>query len=72
MPNWGLKYVVWKEGKYFVGQCLNVDVSSFGRTKKSALGNLTEALALYFEDADPNQISKVENPEVVSAGPIHA
>ena len=25
-----IKYVVYKEGKYYVSQCLNVDVSSFG------------------------------------------
>jgi len=45
-----LKNVVWKEGQYHVAQCLNVDVSSFGKTKKEALVNLDEALALYFED----------------------
>ena len=31
-----LQNVVWKEGKYYVAQCLNVDVSSFGKTKKEA------------------------------------
>jgi predicted RNase H-like HicB family nuclease len=41
---------VWKEGDYFVAQCLNVDVSSFGDTKDDALSNLQEALELYFED----------------------
>jgi predicted RNase H-like HicB family nuclease len=41
--------IVWKEGKYYVAQCLNVDVSSFGKTKKEALKNLDEALLLYFE-----------------------
>jgi len=46
-----LKNVVWKEGKYFVSQCLNVDVASFGKTKKTALANLDEALELYFEEA---------------------
>jgi predicted RNase H-like HicB family nuclease len=30
---------------------LNVDVSSFGKSKMEALKNLDEALALYFEDA---------------------
>lgn len=45
-----LKNVVWKEGKFFVAQCLNVDVSSFGKSKKEALDNLREALELYFED----------------------
>lgn len=42
--------VVWKEGKHFIGQCPNVDVSSFGGTKKEAFANLREALELYFED----------------------
>ena len=42
--------VVWKEGEYFVAQCLNVEVSSFGDTKEDALKNLEEALEVYFED----------------------
>ena len=41
--------VVWKEGKYYVAQCLNVDVSSFGKTRKEALLNLEEALELYLQ-----------------------
>ena len=45
-----LKTVVWKEGKYYVVQCLNIDVSSFGKTNKEALANLDEALELYFKD----------------------
>ena len=47
-----LKNVVWKEGKYYVAQCLNVDVSIFGKTKKEALAALDEALELYFEDIE--------------------
>ena len=49
MTKINLKNIVWKEGKYYVAQCLNVDVSSFGNTKKEALANLHEALALYFD-----------------------
>lgn len=41
---------VWKEGDYYVAQCLNVDVSSFGITKDEALANLKEVLKLYYED----------------------
>ena len=41
---------VWKEGDYFVAQCLNIDISSFGYTKEEALRNLEEALELYFEE----------------------
>lgn len=61
-----LKNIVWKEGKYYIAQCLNVEVSSFGLTKKEALANLDEALELYFEDVEISKIKKVERPEVVS------
>ncbi|MFA6988901.1 MAG: type II toxin-antitoxin system HicB family antitoxin [Candidatus Gastranaerophilaceae bacterium] len=45
-----IKYTVYKEGEYYVSQCLNVDISSFGNTIEEAIENLTEALELYFED----------------------
>ena len=45
-----IKYVIYKEGKYYVSQCLNVDISSFGFTIDEANANLKEALQLYFED----------------------
>ena len=60
-----LKSIVWKEGKHYVSQCLNVDVSSFGKTKKEAMTNLDEALALYFEDTPRNTIQKIERAEIV-------
>jgi len=61
-----LKNIIWKEGKYFVAQCMNVDVSSFGKTKSEALKNLDEALALYFEDAKTMKIQHVTRPEIFS------
>ena len=67
-----LKNVVWKEGKYYVSQCLNVDISSFGKTKKSALKNLDEALGLYFEDVKVLKVSRVERPEIFSLSLRHA
>lgn len=48
MTKFNLQSVVWKEGKYYVAQCLNVDVSSFGKTKKEALKNLDEAVELFY------------------------
>jgi len=45
-----LERVVWKEGKYFVAQCLNIDVSSFGESRDEALTNFDEAINLYLED----------------------
>ena len=40
---------VWKEGQWYVSQCLEVDVASQGETEEEALSNLKEALELYFE-----------------------
>jgi predicted RNase H-like HicB family nuclease len=59
--------VVWKEGDYFVAQCLNVDISSFGDTKEAALANLQEALELYFEDNEHPEINVIEQPEIVDS-----
>lgn len=61
-----LKAAVWKEGKHYVSQCLNIDVASFGKTKKEALKNLQEAVELYFEDIEKPKFTKVEKPDVVS------
>jgi len=46
-----IKYIIYKEDKYYISQCLNVDISSFGPTIEAATSNLKEALDLYFEDA---------------------
>jgi predicted RNase H-like HicB family nuclease len=59
--------VVWKEGDYFVAQCLNIDISSFGNTKEEALANLQEALELYFEDNEHSEITVIEKPEFVGS-----
>ncbi len=67
-----LKNIVWKEGKYYVSQCLNVDIASFGKTKKQALSNLDEALELYFEDVKVPKVVSVEHPEIVSFQLKHA
>jgi predicted RNase H-like HicB family nuclease len=40
---------VWREGQWFVSQCLDVDVASQGRTEEEALEKLREALELHFE-----------------------
>ncbi len=44
------KYVIYQEGTHYVGQCLNVDVSSFGVTIDEAVSNLKEAVELYLDD----------------------
>ncbi|BAL81603.1 type II toxin-antitoxin system HicB family antitoxin [Caldisericum exile] len=44
-----IDFVLWQEGKYYVAQCLNVEVSSFGETIDEAIKNLREAVELYLE-----------------------
>ena len=66
MRRLNLRTVVWKEGKHYVSQCLNVDVSSFGKTKKEALDNLQEALELYFDEPRSARVQKIERPEIIS------
>ena len=53
-------FAVWKEDKYFVALCLNVEVSSFGKNKIEAIKNLKEAVELYFEDENI-EIPKIED-----------
>jgi predicted RNase H-like HicB family nuclease len=59
-----LQNIVWKEGKNFVAQCISPDISSFGKTKKEALRNLTEALELYFEDAPKNSFTPIRSAQI--------
>lgn len=67
-----LQSVVWKEGKYYVSQCLDVEVSSFGKTKKEAMKMLQEALELYFEDQPFPKKSEIINPVLTSVTLQHA
>jgi predicted RNase H-like HicB family nuclease len=39
---------VWREGEWYVAQCLEVDVASQGATEEEALENLSDALELHF------------------------
>lgn len=65
MKKLNLKNILWKEGKHYVAQCLNVDVSSFGKTKAEAMKNIKEALDLYFEDANFSKVREINQPVIV-------
>lgn len=43
-----LNAVVVKEEKWFVAQCLEIDLASQGYTEEEALENLRDALSLHF------------------------
>ena len=49
-----INYVIWKEDKYYVAQCLNVDVSSFGESIDETIVNIKEAVELYYENDRKN------------------
>ena len=55
---------VWREGNWYVSQCLEVDVASQGDTEEEALANLKEALELHFEPPRATQLLKVRTIEV--------
>jgi len=44
------KYVIYRAGKYYVSQCLNVDIASCGDTIQEAIDNLKDAVELYFRN----------------------
>jgi len=69
MKNISFNIVVWQEEQYFVAQCLNTNVSSFGDTKEEALENINEALELYFEESDSIKLKyiKINEPELVKS-----
>ena len=55
---------IWREGDWFVAQCLEVDVASQGATKQEALDNLREALELHFSPPYAQGVPEVASVEV--------
>jgi len=48
---------VWREGDWFVAQCLALDIASQGESEEEALAGLKEALELYFEPPQAAPVS---------------
>jgi predicted RNase H-like HicB family nuclease len=55
---------VWREGNWYVSQCLEADVASQGETEEEALANLKEALELHFEPPQATRPARVCTIEV--------
>ena len=51
------KYVIYREGKYYVSQCLNIDIASCGDTIEEAISNLKDAVELYFRNEPKKKLS---------------
>ena len=55
---------VWREGTWYVSQCLELDVASQGETEEEALANLKEAVELHFEPPQATRSPAVRMIEV--------
>ena len=55
---------IWREGDWYVSQCLELDVASQGATEEEALENLGGALQLHFETPQASRPPKVRTIEV--------
>jgi len=53
-----------REGDMFVSLCPELDIASQGRTVEEAIANLKEAVELFLETADPEEINRRRHDEV--------
>ncbi|MDR2732563.1 MAG: type II toxin-antitoxin system HicB family antitoxin [Fibromonadaceae bacterium] len=56
--------VIAREEEWFVATCLENNVASQGKSMEEALENLKEAIELYYEDEDGEELSLVKNRQV--------
>ena len=56
--------IVEKEGNLYVALCPELDVASQGKTVEEAMANLKEAVELFLECADPEEIKQRLHSEV--------
>ena len=67
-----LTAAVWQEGNWFVAECVELGVTSQGRSEDEAMRNLEEAVLLYLQDDEtgkigsPPRLRKIK-PLIVSA-----
>jgi len=59
-----LTATIWREDNGYVSLCPELDVASQGESVEEARNNLREAVELFFESADPGEISNRINNEV--------
>jgi len=59
-----LTAIIEREGHGYVALCPQLDIASQGDTVEEARRNLTEALELFFESADPSEVQDQLHEEV--------
>lgn len=58
-----LSAAIWREGEWFVAQCLEIDVASQDETEAEALENLADALTLHFSPPTATVLPNVKKIE---------
>lgn len=53
-----------REDRWYIAQCLEIDVASQGESEEEALENLKEAIELYFEPPGPTVEPRLQIIEV--------
>jgi len=64
MPTSSYTAILEKEGGLYVALCPELDVASQGATVEEATANLKEAVELFLESADPQEIKRRLHGEV--------
>jgi len=59
-----LTAIIEREDKVYVALCAELDIASQGGSVEEARKNLTEAVELFFETADPSEVNQRLSGEV--------
>ena len=59
-----LTAIIEREDDGYFSLCPELDIASQGASVEEARANLTEALTLFFETADPSEVARRFHPEV--------
>ena len=68
----GLHALIWKENKWHIAKCVEVEVASQGKTRLEAISNLEEALELFFQDEKVSLPKGLENLEIFPLKMVYA
>lgn len=60
-----VKAVIYHDGKYYCGKCLEIDVFTQGKTVDEVVKNLEEAVSLHLEGIDPAQYGLAKEPSLL-------
>ena len=60
-----IKAFIRKGEKYYIAECLEINVVTQGKTLDETISNLQEAVALHLEGEDPREYGLVQNPRLL-------